>query len=141
MPEFILDYGTPEAAARFKALDGFTEGYITAAFWLLDESVSEELDRDATFADLAPSALDAMIADCAAFQRDQRDLLEAAYEERLEDYDMERAGHDFWLTRNHHGAGFWDRGLGRVGNCLSTCAHTYPETDLYLGDDGLLYVV
>lgn len=22
---------------------------------------------------------------------------------------IEQAGHDFWLTRQHHGAGFWDR--------------------------------
>lgn len=24
-------------------------------------------------------------------------------------YDAERFGHDFWLTRNGHGTGFWDR--------------------------------
>jgi hypothetical protein len=31
---------------------------------------------------------------------------------------MEQAGIDFWLTRNRHGAGYWDRGLGITGDKL-----------------------
>lgn len=27
----------------------------------------------------------------------------------VEDFDAEQVGHDFWLTRCGHGAGFWDR--------------------------------
>ena len=27
----------------------------------------------------------------------------------LTDFAAEYVGHDFWLTRNGHGAGFWDR--------------------------------
>jgi len=34
-------------------------------------------------------------------------------------YSFAQAGHDFALTRNGHGAGFWDRGLGHVGEVLS----------------------
>lgn len=49
------------------------------------------------------------------------------------------AGHDFWLTRNHHGAGFWDRGLGDLGDRLTTLAQTYDEADPYIGDDGKIY--
>lgn len=30
--------------------------------------------------------------------------------------------HDYWLTRNHHGAGFWDRGLGDLGDRLTEAA-------------------
>ena len=29
------------------------------------------------------------------------------------------AGHDFALTRNGHGTGFWDRGLGEMGDMVS----------------------
>ena len=36
-----------------------------------------------------------------------------AFYSRIECYlspdNIEQAGHDFWLTRNGHGAGFWDR--------------------------------
>lgn len=49
------------------------------------------------------------------------------------------AGHDFWLTRNGHGAGFWDRGLGDLGDRLTTLAQTYGEADPYVGDDGKIY--
>lgn len=49
------------------------------------------------------------------------------------------AGHDFWLTRNHHGAGFWDRGLGDLGDSLTMLSQTFEELDPYVGDDGKIY--
>ena len=36
-------------------------------------------------------------------------------------------GHDLWLTRNGHGAGFWDRGLGELGERLSEAARSLGE--------------
>ncbi len=51
----------------------------------------------------------------------------------------EQAGHDFWLTRNGHGAGFWDRGLGALGERLSKESKPYGSCDLYVGDDGQIY--
>ena len=51
----------------------------------------------------------------------------------------EQIGHDFWLTRNGHGAGFWDRGLGSLGEALSSAARTFGSCDLYIGDDGNIY--
>jgi hypothetical protein len=52
---------------------------------------------------------------------------------------MDYAGHDFWLTRNHHGCGFWDRGLGELGDQLTKASQQFDEIDLYVGDDGKLY--
>lgn len=52
----------------------------------------------------------------------------------------EQMGRDFCLTRNGHGAGFWDRGLGELGDKLTDAAKTYGEQELYVGDDGVLYV-
>ena len=55
-------------------------------------------------------------------------------------------GHDFLLTRNHHGAGFWDRAPtgdkrhDRTGQKLTAIARTFGEQDAYLGDDGLIHV-
>ena len=51
----------------------------------------------------------------------------------------EQFAHDFWLTRNHHGAGFWDRGLGGLGAQLTHHAHQAGERWPYQGDDGLVY--
>ena len=39
--------------------------------------------------------------DCLAFYQ--------ANEHLIGDAPTDQAGHDFWLTRNGHGAGFWDR--------------------------------
>lgn len=49
-------------------------------------------------------------------------------------------GHDFWLTRNNHGAGFWDRGLGELGDKLTEIAQGFKECFVEEGDDGFLYV-
>lgn len=42
--------------------------------------------------------------------------------------------HDYWLTRNGHGAGFWDRGLGETGERMSSLARTDGEYYLYSND-------
>lgn len=47
----------------------------------------------------------------------------------------EQHGQDFALTRNGHGAGFWDRGYGEAGDRLSDTAHRYGEHSV-LTDDG-----
>ena len=52
----------------------------------------------------------------------------------------EQAGHDFWLTRNGHGAGFWDGDWPKYGNMLDKGAKCYGEFQTYQGDDGLIYV-
>lgn len=36
-----------------------------------------------------------------------------------------QAGRDFILTVNHHGAGFWDRGLGQYGDELTQAVRGY----------------
>jgi hypothetical protein len=68
-----------------------------------------------------------MYADCADFKKANRDDLETI--------DSEIAGINFWLTRNGHGAGFWDLGLGAIGQRLTDAAHVYGESDLYSYDD------
>lgn len=44
-------------------------------------------------------------------------------------------GHDFWLTRNGHGAGFWDRGVaGPAVDALVESSHAWGEQNLYVSD-------
>jgi len=51
-----------------------------------------------------------------------------------------QAGHDLWLTRNGHGAGFWDRDLGEAGDKLTELSKEMGELTLLQGDgDGKLY--
>jgi hypothetical protein len=67
-------------------------------------------------------------------------------------YDASRLGHDLWLTRNKHGAGFWDRDEldyteedrqedgPTLGECLTACADKMGECYAHAGDDGLVYI-
>lgn len=145
MPTFHIDLG--DASETWNGLDRFTQSYIESVFWTeLEHGTTREtwnpelhssLPGDMTLADLAPETLEKMREDCADFQKAAAAELELALENPR--YDIERAGIDFWLTRNRHGAGFWDRGLGPVGDKLTDLAHGYGEAWLYVGDDNLIY--
>ena len=50
------------------------------------------------------------------------------------------APHDFYLTRNRHGAGFWDGDWeDNIGQKLTEICHEMKECQLYLGDDNKAY--
>lgn len=51
------------------------------------------------------------------------------------------AAHDFILTRNGHGTGFWDSGrwVSPWDKRLTDLAHSFGELNCYVGDDGLIY--
>jgi hypothetical protein len=126
MPEFIPEH-LPATVT-----DSFVRGYLTAAEWLLDE----EIDRDQVIG-WAPDALTEAATECADFQSgNEADL--ARYT-ALSGRDDESAGIDFFLSRNGHGAGFFDRGDDPVFDRLQDAARVYSSADVYLGDDGLLY--
>ena len=63
---------------------------------------------------------------------------DVAVNEAVEEGGYEQLGHDIWLTRNHHGAGFFDHSYENE-NPLTDAAHTIRGVDLYLGDDMKLY--
>lgn len=111
-------------------MDAFTRAYIEAALWSSTDDDGESLDLY-TVDDLAPETLAEMKADCEAFQSEHEADIGG---------DLERAGHHFWLTRNRHGAGFWDGDwIEEVGKRLTKASHAYGEVDLYVGDDGLIH--
>lgn len=134
---------TVKSASKTASLDKFTEGYLVCALWAendeSDESGGNPLDQNYSIHDFAPEALKEAQGVCQNFQHDAAALLEEAYQRG---YTPERAGHDFWLTRNGHGAGFWDRDelrKGGLGVKLSEIAHKYGDGNVYVGDDDKLY--
>lgn len=53
--------------------------------------------------------------------------------------EWDYAAHDFILTRNHHGAGFWDGDwCAPWGERLTALAHTFPQLESYFDDDDIL---
>jgi len=61
------------------------------------------------------------IIDCLAFY--------SRIELYLSPENISQAGHDFWLTRNRHGTGFWDRGdlYGKYSQKFTDLAHAFGE--------------
>ena len=84
-------------------MDEFTTAYVDEALATTTDNTTPSggypLERNYEADDIAAETLWEMMKDCRTFQ-------EAAGDVILE--DLERAGRDFWLTRNGHGAGFWD---------------------------------
>jgi len=127
-------------------LNDMVKGYMVCALWSSvvsddDGNNTEPMDDNYSIDDIAPECAAAMRAVCEDFAKSNHvDLQEYCTRMRTEQWSgEERAGHDFWLTRNGHGAGFWDRGLGALGDRLSAAAKVYSSVDLYPGDDGLIY--
>ena len=115
----------------------FIEAYVGAALWSSTDNKGEPLDNNYSPADISQESLAVMILECKDFIHSQWAYLSAGLSRRL---SANRAGRDFWLTRNHRDAGFWDRGLGSLGDNLSEAAHSFGSSDLYVGDDDLLHV-
>jgi hypothetical protein len=112
-------------------LDTFTKQYLETALWAETDDNGDPLDRNHELCSFAPETLARAIADCAAFQAANA----ADIGERASD-----AGHDFWLTRNGHGTGFWDGDWPEdAGKRLTVASKRFGEIHLYVGDDGLLY--
>jgi hypothetical protein len=110
--------------------ENFLAAYIACALWSSEEETGEMLQED-----IAPALLDTMTKDCAAFEEKAGRLIGKGKER------WTQAGHDFWLTRNGHGSGFWDRAeiWGEHAETLSEISRSFGECSLYIGDDGLIY--
>lgn len=115
-------------------MDEFTKAYMDCALWASRDD-RDNMDYSLEAYTLAPATVARMVADCEAFQ--------AAYAVPLAKAgDDTQNGHDYWLTRNRHGAGFWDRGYPEVvSRVLTDAAHADGGCDLYVGDDGLVYAL
>lgn len=100
----------------------FLEGYIACGVWLLSDPGTQDDVNVEAYAEMDDQCLDFVRANMSD----------------LYDLDPARCGHDFWLTRNGHGSGFWDRGYGAAGDRLSDAARAYGVAELYTGDDGYI---
>ena len=126
---------TPKANL-LAGMDDFTKAYLECLYWV---SIKEDPDNENSdenfdahsFDEMAVDSLKRSISDCKSFQEEQAAQLSQAYE--MPGYTDSQAGHDFCLTRNWHGAGFWDRGLPeKLGQALTKASHEYGEIGLYL---------
>jgi hypothetical protein len=146
MSKVVNDSGAPQAEINEYILglagadiDAIVDGYLTCQLWvghdmdredtMLDENYGRE-DISEAYVDKVREELLAVVTDHPLAVRMYLNSRERTGYDRNELF-----GHDFYLTRERHGAGFWDRGLGELGNYLTDIAHAYGEAE-QLWDDG-----
>ena len=113
--------------------DAFLRGYLECAEWcgILDSTDDPERESDRAFMEgtsrdvrWSQSALKSAREDCRDFQDANADALRAS------GLSASRAGHDFYLSRNGHGAGFFDEGCPKAGD-LQAAARVYGSADVW----------
>jgi hypothetical protein len=106
----------------------FLDGYLECAMWCGVYSDDGTSEPDLATDDLLTDAQRAEI------ETDCRGFVLGCWAD-LESLPPSQAGHDFYLTRNGHGAGFWDRGLGDAGDRLTRASKVYGPQGFRLWTD------
>lgn len=121
----------------------FRDGYVACALWcgvVSDDPEATDSVYGMEREDLTESANAQLVGDADAFLENEYHDLQAS------ELSMDQAGHDFWLTRNRHGAGFWERAAPhsrehRACERLTKASHAYGEMHLILDDNGQVGVM
>ena len=129
------------------ALDDVTRHYLIAALWSTTDDNGVHLDNTHDLECIAPDVLNQSYIDCQRFRDDNKVVLSTTRQEYIDsgmahhpDAGSADAclGHDLWLSRNGHGAGFFDRKL-TYGNLLQEAARRMGEVNLYVGEDNQIH--
>lgn len=111
----------------FRSDKEFIRQYLETALWSsLDDDTP--MDDNYSIEDIDLDTIKLAVKDCLKF------IELAENEDLLDDIDYSQAGHDFWLTRCGHGAGFWGRGNGAIGDRLTELCEQFGNIDLYITD-------
>lgn len=117
-------------------MDKFTKAFIEAMFF----TESGDNLKDAGINEISAELMDKITKECKEFQKEAGDLIQDKYCNYKGCTVEEYAGHDFWLTRNGHGAGFWDGDWAEpTATKLYELSKRFGQMDVYLGDDGMVY--
>lgn len=105
--------------------------YLETAIWSSTGDKGEELDSQYGINDFSEEALSQAEDDWARFKTEA--------DKYLDGLDLSDVAHDFWLTRNGHGAGFWDGDYEKeIGKKLTQISKKYGPLHVVVGDDGKL---
>ena len=144
-PDESYQFGEP-AEINGVDVETFARHYVIAMLWSSTEG-EEGTPLDSIYGpeNLALETWAKVERDCRAFLAKVGHLVtDANYIGRANEGAAQQAGHDFWLTRAGHGAGFWDGDWesdahNGLQGPLTLAAKAAGELDPYAGDDGLIY--
>ena len=118
-------------------LQHFTRAYFEAALW----SSTDDTEQSLVSRTLAAETDRVMRAEAAAFYEMWHAHWAGHHAFRCGNLEDAHAGHDFWMTRNGHGVGFWDGDwIEPAATVLTEAATAAGVRELYVGDDGLVYM-
>jgi hypothetical protein len=104
------------------------------------DGLTPDHDLDLDVDDVPPSILAQLREDCDAFWSEFGERIEAIateHDRNFPDWLASQAGHDFYLTRNRHGAGFWDGDWpAPLSHHLTVGSHAYGPESLHTWEDG-----
>lgn len=114
------------------AISRMAHGYLEAAVFTAYGEDGIEVDDE-----FYPEAVAGAFLVCAGFlRRCGPDMIAAVDGGR----GWSEIGSDIWFTQNGHGVGFWDRGLGDIGERLSDSARSLGEAYVVKTDGGKLTI-
>jgi len=111
------------------------KSYLATALWSSTDDDCEPLDSNYDIRDFSKEDLYRAKRDLINFFDMAKELLDKEKEQGITEGQI---AHDFWLTRNGHGAGFWD-GMYENGDELTEIAGKFKGIDIYVGDDNKIY--
>jgi hypothetical protein len=118
--------------------DSFVDQYLISALWSSndesDESGGEPVDDHFSISDIDQKSIDQAKEVCDDFLDKASEIFtkldpDGQYGSVLDD----AVAHKFWLTRNGHGAGFWDGDYGKeLGDALTKLSKEYGEANVMI---------
>ncbi len=124
-------------ASKIEQFNEFLKGYIECIDFTEEETLRVGEEPIDVVEALSHEALARIYSDCVDFFFNEYRRLQLIISYS---YTYGHAGHDFWLTRNGHGAGFWDRGFKEDGEELADHARIYCAVEVYCEYDGKVHL-
>ena len=133
-----------ESVVDDSTINTITDQYLTAGLELETDDDGNDLIKNYDLSDIPQSEINKARQDVQRFVRmaGKGNLLDTfikAFENDNYGGWESRFGYDFWLTRNGHGTGFWDRDElddENVGERLATMTELFGPCNLYITDNG-----
>lgn len=119
--------------------DSFRQSFLETLLWSTTGDEDEHLDGTHSLSDFHPATIAGLHQQCDAFLDENLTDINAVIDQ-VPGYAFSSAGHDFALSRNGHGAGFFDCGVDGPDQRLQAAAEKAGPSEAYVGDDGLVYV-
>lgn len=109
--------------------------YLEAALWSSTNEDGDPLDRQYSIDDFTEHARHQAKVELEQFDAEVERVVSVLDEETADGLDFSYLGHDFWLSRNGHGSGFFDRPerYGEIADVLQELARSAGEC--YIIDD------